>query len=207
MTREQDGPQEPKPGRHKITGLPDEVAMVASLERSSRELPGHFGLVAGDLNGLKSINDSVGHLGGNEYLRRFATHLVTVLRGSDEAFMVSHHGGDEFMILLHGAQNQQQLEGFIKRLQIDLENRGFSIALGGRIHRPGESIEELMNDADKLMYANKIQGKLDKYDERQLRIIKKIGRLAGRHDIDQRDVPAILDYFKKQPGSSYKGNY
>lgn len=78
-----------------LTGLPNTRAFEAAIARRFEAgIP--FALLLGDMNGLKTINDSQGHAEGNDALRRLALMLGTSLRPEDE---VARVGGDEFAVL------------------------------------------------------------------------------------------------------------
>jgi len=69
--------------------------MLAQANRSGRE----FTLAIGDLDGFKSVNDRLGHLAGDDVLRRLAPLLRDALRAGDS---VGRLGGDEFALLVDG---------------------------------------------------------------------------------------------------------
>ncbi len=78
-----------------LTGLPNTRAFEAAIARRFEAgLP--FALLLGDMDGLKTINDSQGHAEGNDALRRLALMLGSSLRPEDE---VARVGGDEFAVL------------------------------------------------------------------------------------------------------------
>jgi diguanylate cyclase (GGDEF)-like protein len=83
-----------------LTGLYNRRAMnemmANEIERCSR-YGGIFSLIILDIDTLKNINDTYGHLTGDEYLRRVGTIIKTTVRSTDRAF---RYGGDEFAILL-----------------------------------------------------------------------------------------------------------
>jgi diguanylate cyclase (GGDEF)-like protein len=78
-----------------LTGLPNTRAFEAAIARRF-EVGIPFALLLGDMDGLKTINDSQGHAEGNDALRRLALMLGSSLRPEDE---VARVGGDEFAVL------------------------------------------------------------------------------------------------------------
>ncbi|HYP97353.1 MAG TPA: diguanylate cyclase [Polyangiaceae bacterium] len=114
-----------------------------------------------DLNGMKQINDQLGHEEGDQALRDTAGVLRATFRASD---VVARLGGDEFVALLPEA-NAEQLESFVARIQAEITARNqkpgqrfrLSASVGGTLYdssRP-ESIETLLAKADALMYEEK----------------------------------------------------
>src|SRR5204862_3033655 len=86
-----------------LTRLYNRRSYVNELENEldrARRYDTSFALVLCDLDGFKAINDTHGHLAGDEALQRVARVLDAGLRASDRAFRV---GGDEFALLLVGA--------------------------------------------------------------------------------------------------------
>jgi len=83
-----------------LTGLLNRRAMNEmigrEIDRCSR-YGGRFSVVVLDIDSLKSVNDSRGHLAGDEFLRNVGSTLRTAIRSTDQAF---RYGGDEFAILL-----------------------------------------------------------------------------------------------------------
>ena len=114
-----------------------------------------------DLNGMKQINDQLGHEEGDRALRETADVLRATFRASD---VVARLGGDEFVALLPDA-NAAQLERFAARIDSELSSRNghgdrsyrLSASMGGTVYDPShpESIEALLVKADALMYEQK----------------------------------------------------
>jgi diguanylate cyclase (GGDEF)-like protein/PAS domain S-box-containing protein len=117
-----------------------------------------------DLDGFKEINDSLGHLVGDEYLKGLATLLGARRRGSD---VVARMGGDEFAVLLPhvDAARAASVAGHVLE-----EIRGHGVLAGERMIRTtasigvvlfpehGSSSEELLAFADLAMYQAKDLG-------------------------------------------------
>ncbi len=119
-----------------------------------------------DIDGFKSVNDTLGHVMGDELLKQFATELRSACRSSD---VVARWGGDEFLILLDcgvghaqgqieratkwvcGSYSVPGLEGPVKL------NVGASVGLAE--FAPPESMKELLDRADAAMYQNKRAGR------------------------------------------------
>ena len=117
-----------------------------------------------DLDGMKWINDNLGHKVGDQALVETATILKDTFRKSD---IIARLGGDEFVILAFGT-GLSSSEILVKRLQEKVrylneqETRSFKlfISIGIALYDPlsPASIDELIRQADQTMYKHK-QGK------------------------------------------------
>ncbi|MEB3766363.1 sensor domain-containing diguanylate cyclase [Acinetobacter sp. MD2] len=112
-----------------------------------------------DLNGLKEINDTLGHDTGDDILRRVGVILNQVIL--DTKFTASRVGGDEFVILMPNANKEvaQSLLHTIHEL-VSLDNqfhssRPISLSIGHATNFADETLEQLLKRADQKMYLNK----------------------------------------------------
>lgn len=109
-----------------------------------------------DLDGLKQINDRLGHAAGDQVLKAFAERLQKAIRGSDLAVRL---GGDEFMVLLPECRADEvghvvaRVEGL--EVQYSVEKIPCRFSRGWTDYRAGETSEELLKRADEALYANK----------------------------------------------------
>ncbi len=118
-------------------------------------------LVFADVDDLKSINDTRGHGEGDKVLVETATFLKTVFRESD---IIARVGGDEFVVLVLENSGTDAASGLV-RLSANLDaynaslNNGapLSISIGAAFYQPDQpcSIDELLAQADRLMYKQK----------------------------------------------------
>ena len=138
-----------------------DMCLDEEIERSSRyDHP--FSILFLDLDHLKEINDRYGHIYGSKVLRSVATLLRGRLRKSDKIF---RFGGDEFVVTLPETDSQQalvvvqRLSGALKRHRIPVRRgiRAIITASFGLATYPfdGSSPEELIRQADRLMYQAK----------------------------------------------------
>jgi len=135
--------------------LAEQQALISLRRRSS------FAVVFADLNGLKKVNDSLGHEIGDQMIRDAAKVLRDVLRESD---ILARLGGDEFVALLADARTDmsgtigERIERALARYNL---TRGaapvLSMSIGMSFFDPQSPvpISELMTEADRLMYENK----------------------------------------------------
>jgi diguanylate cyclase (GGDEF)-like protein len=113
-----------------------------------------------DLDGLKQVNDKLGHAGGDLLLKTFAERLQRAIRGSDLAVRL---GGDEFMVMLPECRSEEvghvllRLEGAC--ITHDGQHVPCRFSRGWVDYRPGETATEFMKRADDALYANKRLGK------------------------------------------------
>ncbi len=152
-----------------LTGLPNRQLLMERLElsihRAKRLNAYQFAVLFLDLDRFKVINDSLGHLAGDQLLIAIAQKLQTTLRSID---LVARLGGDEFVILLEEIDHIQEAiratERIFAMLQspILIENRevyttsSIGIVLGTKDY---EQASDLLRDADIAMYRAKRNGK------------------------------------------------
>jgi diguanylate cyclase (GGDEF)-like protein len=113
-----------------------------------------------DLDGLKQINDRLGHAAGDLVLKSFSDRLRKAIRGSDLAVRL---GGDEFMVLLPECR-ADEVRHVLNRLEgLDVQYEETKIpcrfSRGWTDYKPGETAEELMRRGDEALYENKRAGK------------------------------------------------
>jgi diguanylate cyclase (GGDEF)-like protein len=114
-----------------------------------------------DVDRFKAINDNFSHRVGDEVLVGIAGAMTACLRGTDFAVRLA---GDEFVIVMPGA-NARSAESLRQRLKEAVRNRDWanvapglasvSISIGLAHARPGDSLESLVEAADREMYADK----------------------------------------------------
>ena len=156
--------------RDPLTGLCNRAIFVEGLGRRLKEFRqrpagNRFALLYLDLDRFKVVNDSLGHLVGDELLIAVSRRLESCLRQGD---VLARLGGDEFAILLNGLHNEQQANVIAFRVQEAL-SKPFSVS--GREVFTSASIgiafgltqytspDEIMHDADTAMYHAKTRGK------------------------------------------------
>ena len=115
-------------------------------------------IIAADINGLKIVNDSLGHKKGDELIIRCADILASVTRKCD---IVSRQGGDEFLILLPNT-NKEETEKIIQQIKciakkVSTGENVVTMAIGSSVKVNGEQdIEKTLRLADDNMYQNKL---------------------------------------------------
>lgn len=115
-----------------------------------------FAVLLLDLDGLKKINDTYGHLVGSRALCRLAETLQVHCRAIDTA---ARYGGDEFVLVLpetDSEQAQQVAQRVAERLSLDGEEPVISVSAGAAMFpQEGETVEELLASADRALYRQK----------------------------------------------------
>ncbi len=148
-----------------LTGLPNRTYLVNALRKLLTEQPDNLAVLFVDLDGFKTINDSLGHHAGDEFLRSVARAMRASVRERDT---VARFGGDEFVIVLRAYGGPDNLISICEKI-LELVSRpvqvsahtvtvtpsiGIAVAPGD-----GEDADTLLRNADAAMYTVKEFGK------------------------------------------------
>ncbi len=134
-----------------------------ALERCARQHT-QVGVVFIDLDDFKTVNDSLGHLAGDEVLRWVADRLRASLRTADTAARL---GGDEFAVLLEDLSDSAAAIVIVERIRetllapMTLEGREMRVgaSIGVAVGGADRTAEELLRNADTAMFNAKAAGK------------------------------------------------
>jgi diguanylate cyclase (GGDEF)-like protein/PAS domain S-box-containing protein len=152
-----------------LTGLPNRALFMdhvkMAIQRSRRSGDRLFAALFLDLDRFKIINDSLGHMVGDQLLVGIAHRLEACLRPGDT---VARLGGDEFTILLEDLASTEDAIEVARRVQ-EAVTQPFNIgghevfttaSIGIALSNTGyERAEDLLRDADTAMYRAKMEGK------------------------------------------------
>ncbi|MGB3199362.1 MAG: EAL domain-containing protein, partial [Nodosilinea sp.] len=152
-----------------LTGLPNRKLLQDRLETALAKARANshyrFALLFLDIDHFKVVNDSLGHLIGDELLMEMASRLIALLRSTDLAVRL---GGDEFMVLLEDVDTFDQAQAMAEQIlellrhpfQLSSHQMFATVSLGlvmGSAHY--QSASDLIRDADTAMYRAKAVGR------------------------------------------------
>ncbi len=105
-----------------------------------------YGCIFVDIDSFKFYNDRYGHVAGDDVLKRMTRFLMRHVRAEEAVLRV---GGDEFVVLLEGA-DAEQTKLVADRLRNEaLERAPVPFSLGYASREPGETVQELLDRADR----------------------------------------------------------
>lgn len=142
-----------------LTGLYNRASFEEAMRRL--ESGGHYpaGIILCDVDGLKLVNDSLGHEAGDRVLKEAAGTIRKCFRDID---MVARIGGDEFAVLLPGSSPDivekaaHRIKKAMARHNETDRNSLLSLSVGFAVRTgPGASMAELFKEADNNMYKEK----------------------------------------------------
>jgi diguanylate cyclase (GGDEF)-like protein len=150
-----------------LTGLVNRRHMQAMLEgeRDRSQRDGHAWCIALlDLDHFKRLNDAHGHACGDEALRALGHRTAALIRKTDA---LGRWGGEEFVLLLpattldaaHRSVDRVREHFHQHAFQVDTLSLTLSFSAGVTEHRPGETVAQTLERADRLMYRAKEQGR------------------------------------------------
>lgn len=145
-----------------LTGLYNRSYLDHILSKIDRENNLPISVIAGDINGLKFINDSLGHSEGDKLLTTISQIMTDCCNKEDLLFRI---GGDEFLILLPKKSNKEAYK-IVKKIytycdkynkELSSEVYYVSISLGIATKTAyNEKIQDIMKQADDYMYRRKL---------------------------------------------------
>ena len=145
-----------------LTGLGNRRYFDEQLKRSMHNANRHHslvGLVLGDLNKFKAINDTYGHIAGDNVLQEFANVLRLCTRDSDSLF---RFGGDEFAIIVENA-NDTALTIIENRINLSLANNlqlnkyQLGCSIGSTFMNRADNELSFFERADEILYRRKMK--------------------------------------------------
>jgi diguanylate cyclase (GGDEF)-like protein/PAS domain S-box-containing protein len=150
-----------------LTGLANRRLLVErldqALQQSALDRKTHA-LIFIDVDRFKSINDSLGHVTGDEFLVAIGSRMKNVVRSRD---LLARFGGDEFVALLEDVAGVDVAVAAARRICAALERPivlrdGYevvaSVSVGIALSQPGKSADDILHDADVAMYDAKAKG-------------------------------------------------
>ncbi|MDE1949314.1 MAG: EAL domain-containing protein [Burkholderiales bacterium] len=162
-----------------LTGLPNRAVVVERVQRALEHAARHpeygFAVLFMDFDRFKQVNDTLGHSAGDELLRQIARRVVDTLRPGDAVARIASQlqtaariGGDEFVVVLEGVRDAEDVAVIAERLlgvladPYTIEHHAVHSSASIGIVTSGHtatSADELLRDADTAMYEAKRAGR------------------------------------------------
>jgi diguanylate cyclase (GGDEF)-like protein len=149
-----------------LTDLPNRTLFQMQAEKMLAQASGaQFAILYIDIDEFKGINDSLGHMVGDEFLKAVSTRLRDCV-GPDD--FVARLGGDEFAVIQSGVRSDDDVNALLARIHqelrtpFDCHGHGLSsdASIGVAIApRDGTDLSGLLKSADLAMYAAKTAGR------------------------------------------------
>ena len=150
-----------------LTDLPNRALFHEQLKRElPHAAPGQqLAVLYIDIDEFKSVNDSLGHMIGDELLKSVAIGLRACVRETD---FVARLGGDEFAIVQTGVTDPAEITGLVHRvfdaIRAPFECLGHQVTTDASIGialapRDGTDLDQILKNADLAMYAAKAAGR------------------------------------------------
>ncbi|MBQ9301201.1 MAG: EAL domain-containing protein [Clostridia bacterium] len=153
--------------RDPLTGVKSKHAFVEAEAQWNEKLRENkadpFAVAYCDLNGLKQVNDTMGHNAGDLFIQRACSIICNIFKHSP----VYRVGGDEFVAILSGQDYQHRetlLNAFADMNREHSQSQEVIIACGLSSYRPGSDrvFEDVLKRADERMYENKAALKVER---------------------------------------------
>lgn len=147
-----------------LTGVPNRVELINDAERLLKAGKS-FCLIFMDLDGFKAINDSYGHMAGDEYLCSFAALAKQCIGKTGRLYRI---GGDEFVGIIMAIDASDIIER-LENIKFELDGIRFKgVSIGYARSSDYKNLDMLTEAADKNMYKNKYTKKTETWESNKL---------------------------------------
>ena len=132
-----------------LTGLLNRQAYYACIDNNYKDITA---IITIDMNGLKKINDTYGHLAGDEAISTVASCIFKQTKMKQLVFRI---GGDEFVIICKKTSEEELLK-LIQNIKNSLFLTKYTASIGYNYSTdPNKDIEKMIKESDEMMYADK----------------------------------------------------
>ena len=133
-----------------LTGLLNRQAYYALIDNNYKDITA---IISIDMNGLKKINDTYGHLAGDEAITTVSSSIFKVTKLKQSVFRI---GGDEFIIICKKT-SEEELLNLISNIKASVSKTNYSISIGYCYSiDSNKDIEKMVAKSDEMMYADKL---------------------------------------------------
>lgn len=134
-----------------LTGLLNRQAYYAYIDINYRDITA---IISIDMNGLKKINDTEGHIAGDEAITTVATTIFKEAKLKQAVFRI---GGDEFMIVCKKTSEDELLK-LIENIRNSMSQTKYSVSIGYNYSTViDKSINQMVKESDEMMYKDKAE--------------------------------------------------
>lgn len=154
-----------------LTGAYNRSVMDVFLDKAFSEAKknGHgFSLLMLDIDHFKQVNDTYGHLIGDQVLQVFVMLLQKTLRGRD---VIIRYGGEEFLIILNDAKDEyvykiaERIRMLVEKNLFAPDHKPITVSIGIGMYQNEETVADLLQKADDNLYKAKSRGRNIVYPE------------------------------------------
>ena len=132
-----------------LTGVLNRHAYYAAIAENPKDITA---LISIDMNGLKAINDNIGHTAGDEAIITLALCFLKSVKAKQSVYRV---GGDEFVIICRKS-TEMEVKQVVERIEKAVAETNYSCAIGySYADTLDKTIDEMIKESDQIMYAKK----------------------------------------------------
>ena len=132
-----------------LTGLLNRHAYFADVNNDPKSITA---IISIDMNGLKKINDTIGHAAGDEALVTLSMCFIKPLKNKQSGYRI---GGDEFIIVCRKTSKEDVLK-IVEQIRENVAKTEYSCAIGYSFNLDGNKpISDLLKESDEMMYLEK----------------------------------------------------
>ena len=151
--------------RDPLTGCYNRRHLADIERRLAADPDATWGCIFIDIDHFKLFNDRYGHQQGDEVLMKMSRFLIRQVRAEEAVVRL---GGDEFLVVLEGA-DERRTESVARRLQLAaLRTAPAAFSLGWATRTGGESLEKTVNRADQQLLGVRVVERAPEMDRREL---------------------------------------